>query len=190
MTQDFLINPGSAITPLPEIAARALAHLPLTPIRLLVRRIVDHLAHSHPALFDRLGSYQTRRFLIDPTDLPFVFLLEPRRDAPRMQVLRRTALPASDARIAGPFAALAGMLQGTLDGDALFFSGDIIIEGDTEAVLALRNAADDAEIDLISEICALAGPLSGAVQPPIRLFASWAERLSGVALSRPSRNHW
>ncbi|AGH97674.1 hypothetical protein A11S_851 [Micavibrio aeruginosavorus EPB] len=35
------------------------------------------------------------------------------------------------------------MIDGRYDGDALFFSRDIYIEGDTEAVVCLRNALDD-----------------------------------------------
>jgi predicted lipid carrier protein YhbT len=42
---------------------------------------------------------------------------------------------------------LLGMIDGTYDGDALFFSRDLTIEGDTEAVLALRNALENAEFD-------------------------------------------
>jgi len=39
------------------------------------------------------------------------------------------------------------MIDGTYDGDALFFSRDLVIEGDTEAVLALRNAIENAELN-------------------------------------------
>jgi predicted lipid carrier protein YhbT len=54
------------------------------------------------------------------------------------------------------------MIHGAYDGDALFFSRDIVVAGDTEAVLALRNALDDAELDLGAEIMAVLGP-AGAV---------------------------
>ena len=50
-------------------------------------------------------------------------------------------------RIAGPLLGLIGLIDGTYDGDALFFSRDLVVEGDVEAVLALRNAIDDAGID-------------------------------------------
>lgn len=46
---------------------------------------------------------------------------------------------------------LAQLAQGGGDGDALFFSRDITIEGDTEAVLALRNALDDSNLDIIHD---------------------------------------
>ena len=87
---------------------------------------------------------------------------------------------AHDARIAGPLAALLGMVHGAYDGDALFFSRDLVIEGDTAAVLALRNAIDAAELDLAAEIEALAGPARGMVERIVAL----AEKRTGVALTR------
>ena len=64
----------------------------------------------------------------------------------------------ADCRIAGQLSALLGLVHGAVDGDALFFSRDLVIEGDTEAALALRNAVDDAELDLSEEIARLAPP--------------------------------
>lgn len=46
---------------------------------------------------------------------------------------------------------LAQLAQGNGDGDALFFSRDITIEGDTEAIVALRNALDDSSLDIIND---------------------------------------
>ena len=73
------------------------------------------------------------------------------------------------------------MLHGSEDGDALFFSGELAISGDTSAVLALRNALDDAELDLTAE-------LAGLVHPPLdrwlRQAMTLAARRSGYVLSR------
>ena len=103
-------------------------------------------------MFSRLGDQADKVFLIDPTDLPFVFVLEPaRRSARQLSALRRAATVDWDARIAGPLAALIGLVHGAYDGDALFFSRDLSIEGDTEAVVALRNAIDNEELDLVRE---------------------------------------
>jgi len=38
------------------------------------------------------------------------------------------------------------LLEGRADGDALFFSRTLTVEGDMEAVVALRNAIDGSEI--------------------------------------------
>jgi predicted lipid carrier protein YhbT len=92
-----------------------------------------------------------------------------------------------DARIAGPLAALLGLVHGAFDGDALFFSRDLIIEGDTEAVLALRNAIDNEEIDMASEMTALFGPLERLVETPARTLVGLVETWTGVALTRAGR---
>ena len=134
---------------------------------------------GHPGLFARLGDQASKTFLLDPTDLPFAFILRPRPDKPAIDVVKRGDAVAWEAHIAGPFAALLGMLHGTMDGDALFFSRDIIIEGDTEAVLALRNALDDAEIDILGEITASLGPLGPWLEKPLRSLTPVAERLTG-----------
>ncbi|NIR58454.1 MAG: sterol-binding protein, partial [Gammaproteobacteria bacterium] len=60
-----------------------------------------------------------------------------------IRALRRRLVPECDATIAGPMSAFLGMMHGEIDGDALFFSRDISVDGDTSAVLALRNAIDD-----------------------------------------------
>jgi predicted lipid carrier protein YhbT len=72
------------------------------------------------------------------------------------------------------------MMHGAEDGDALFFSRDLAVEGDTAAVLALRNAMDDAELDLTEELAALSGPLAA----PLRRALARAERSTGLALHR------
>jgi predicted lipid carrier protein YhbT len=178
-------------TPLPRfprLLDRVLGVLPTLPLDLVLRRFVTSLADRHPSLFSRLGDQAEKRFLIDPTDVAFGFLLRPDPAMPRLEAVKRgddgVIDAAWDARIAGPLAALVGMVHGALDGDALFFSRDIVIEGDTEAVLALRNAVDDAEIDLLDEIAAATGPAERFVAEAMRRAAPFAERLTGVALAR------
>ena len=55
-----------------------------------------------------------------------------------------------------------------------------MIEGDTGAALALRNAVDDAELDLARELSQLTGPLEGLV----RQLLVVSERRTGVCLTR------
>lgn len=173
----------------PRLIDRVIGRLPTLPLDIALERFVTSLAERHPSLFTRLGDYASRRFLIEPTDLSFAFLLAPDPVRPRLQAVKRDAAgvfgEAHDARIAGPLAALVGMVHGALDGDALFFSRDIVIEGDTEAVLALRNAVDDAEIDLAGEIAAMTGPAARYVSQVIEAVRPMAEKVTGVALGRP-----
>lgn len=168
----------------PAPLALLLRPLPLAPLALALRRLGQGVTGAHPSLLARLGEHAEKRFLVDPTDLPFVFLVRPGTSRPAIVPFGRGRLPAFDARIAGPLAVLLGMVHGALDGDALFFSGDLAIEGDTEAVLALRNALDDAELDLAGEFLGALGPLASLVEPLARSILAGAQRLTGVALTR------
>jgi predicted lipid carrier protein YhbT len=155
--------------------------LPLLPLSLSLTAYSKRVAKRHPSLFRRLGDYGHARFILDPTDLPFVIYLEPNGGAPRVTVRRRGAIEDGEARIAGPLAALLGLVPGAYDGDALFFSRDLVIEGDTAAALALRNAVDDAELDLAGEIGGMSGPLA----KPLHRLIGFIEGRTGVCLSRP-----
>lgn len=163
---------------LPSVVSHALGPLPLFPVTWVLSSLARRLARHHPAMFQRLGSYREARFALDLTDLKLVLLLDLRRGGVRLTAHRRP--PEADARIAGPLAAFLGMMHGAYDGDALFFSRDLVVEGDTSAVLALRNAIDDAELDLSLELTEAAGPFGPALKRAIAM----AERQSGMVLHR------
>jgi O2-independent ubiquinone biosynthesis accessory factor UbiT len=165
----------------PPVVQGVLRPLPLAPLQPWLSLALARTHRRHPDIFRRLGEHADKRFALCPTDLPFAFVLEPRSDTPRITVVR--AAPAdAEVRISAPFFGLLGLVRGDFDGDALFFSRDLLIEGDMEAALALRNAVDDAQIDLVAETAAGLGPLRGPL-----LFA--AAGLEGVAraVSKSSR---
>ncbi len=118
------------------------------------------MARRHPQVFTRLAEAGSPSFLIDPVDLPFAFLLETEGGEPRLSAQPATLDPPPTATIRGPLLDLLDLLEGRVDGDALFFSRDLEIEGSTEAVVALRNAVDSAEITLTADLPALFGPLA------------------------------
>ena len=178
------MNDAEAIPIFPSPLARAIGVLPLGPLSLSLTAYARRIARSHPAMFRRLGEYGNASFALDPTDLPFVINLAPHGGNPEIKVTRNPVTV--DARIAGPLAALLGLVHGAYDGDALFFSRDLVVEGDTSAALALRNAVDDAELDLAGEVSALPNALAA---PLMRLIAL-AERRTGVSLSRPEDPAW
>lgn len=149
------------------------APIPLAPIQPVLGHIVRSIARRHPALFNRLGPYAHRRFLIVLNDLPVALLLHPHPAVPRLRAVRADAKVAHDARIAGRFRALLALIDGRLDSDAIFFSRALSVDGDTEAVVALRNALDDLDEPLAEAVCASFGPLS----PPVRLALETLRRL-------------
>ena len=156
-----------SISRMPRVFAVAGRVLPLLPLQPILAACLYGIQKRHPQIFDRLGSHDAKRYGLDPTDLPFAFVLEPRRINPRVTAIR--SLPRRiDVRIKGSLAALIGLVDGSCDGDALFFSRDLQIEGDMEAAVALRNAIDDAGIDIVAESVAWMGPLSPVVERLLR----------------------
>jgi predicted lipid carrier protein YhbT len=145
---------------LQNIPSLLLAPVPLVVIQPILGHIASHVAHARPELFARLGSHARKRFLIDPTDLPFVLILSPDNNRPTLRAYRRYENPVHDAGIAGKFFNLLDMIDGTLDGDALFFSRDLRVTGDTEAVVALRNALDDFEGSALDSVVGAFGLLA------------------------------
>lgn len=158
--------------PLPATLGTALRVLPLAPLQPILAAILRAIVRRHPGIAERLGEHAAKKFAVEPSDLPFAFLLEPFVVGPRLTARRTIPRGAVDVRIAGPFTMLLGLLDGTYDGDALFFSRDITVEGDMEAVVALRNAIDDAGIDFIADIAASFGAAAPLVEGAGRPLAA------------------
>lgn len=160
--------------PMSPVLLAGLIARPLPPLLLqpALNATFAVLKRRHPGLFERLSCLTKPVFLIDPTDLPLVFLLDADPDHPRLTAARHSDGQAV-ATIRGPLLTLIDLLEGRMDGDALFFSRGLSIEGDTEAVVALRNAVDDADIDLRGDLLASIGPLA----LPVRHALNLGERL-------------
>jgi predicted lipid carrier protein YhbT len=149
----------SFVPTFPPFLRRGIRVLPLMPLQLPLALVLRSLVARHPRIFERLGEHAAKRFGIEPTDLPFAFVLEPRPQAPKVVAVRNLP-PDIPVRIAGPLVGLLGLIDGSYDGDALFFSRELVIEGDVEAVVALRNAIDSEDVDLVADAAALLGPLA------------------------------
>ena len=174
--------------PLSPVLLTGLMARPLPPqlLQPLLNAVFAVLKRRHPELFERLSCLTDPVFLIDPIDLPLVFLLDANSDHPRLTAARESDGRAT-AVIRGPLLTLIDLLEGRLDGDALFFSRALAIEGDTEAVVALRNAVDDADIDLRGELLASIGPLARPARHALglggRLYARFSDDLEMLQAS-------
>lgn len=140
---------GLALRPAPRPALQAAASFAMSA---MLRR--------HGSVFERLEDVENPVFLIDPVDLPVSLLLDARLPKPRLSVLRENDEPDKQAAAAirGSLPALIELLEGRTDGDALFFSRTLTVEGDMAAVVALRNAVDGAEISLVDDLLRPLGP--------------------------------
>ena len=155
--------------------ARFLPPLPLFALQPVLAHIVGSVARRRPELFARLGDSCEKRFLIDPQDLPLFLLLEPDPDLPQLKAYDRGKTVDHDVRISGRFTTLLRMIDSQTDSDALFFSRALTVTGDTEAMVALRNALDDMDATLADDVAAAFGPLSG----PVRAAFDLTNKLAG-----------
>lgn len=156
-------------------------HLPPAPrfmVQLAVSRIVKAAAMQFPAFFDRLGRFHDVAYLIDPVDLSFMVILKLQQGNPTAQVLRRRVnipQPHYDACVAASLTDLLGLLNGTLDSDALFFARRLLIEGDTTAVVTLRNALDNMDSDILA--ASLAGLPRYIRRPATLVLAHFSRKI-------------
>jgi O2-independent ubiquinone biosynthesis accessory factor UbiT len=155
----------------------------LSPLGLLLTRLVEALIERNVALCLRMGTHAESSFLIEPTGLPLVLRLVPSATRPVLEAWPRGDAPWCDARIAGSLQDLVALVSGEVDGDSLFFSRRLEISGDTEAVLALRNAIDATGFDLLDEIEAILG----VAALPLRVMRDGATRLQRLASSAQAR---
>ena len=169
MTMPLYSGPDvSPRPPFPQLARYLLAPVPLALLQPILHFAARHVAKSRPELFARLGSHVNKRFLIDSIEFPFVLVLVANPARYSLRAYRRYQHPPHNASITGAFFDLFNMVDGSLDGDALFFNRVLRITGDVEAVVALRNALDDSDRSVVDTIVGALGPLS---QPGARLVA-------------------
>ncbi|MBP2314259.1 ubiquinone anaerobic biosynthesis accessory factor UbiT [Azospirillum soli] len=144
---------------------------------LLFDRLFRILADRHPRAFAALVELPDARLLIDPVDAPAALLL---RVGPQLALRVSERDAQADATVRGPCGRLLDLLEGRIDGDALFFRRELTIEGDTALILALRNTLDGEEMDLFADVATAAGPLRHAL-PVARRNAGRVLRLLDTA---------
>lgn len=171
--------------PPPLLAGFALRPLPAPLLSPFLDLAMTAMRRRHPEVFERLEALGEVAFLIDPVDLPFAFLLRLNGHAPRLRPVGEGEDPGpTAAAIRGPLRVLIDLLQGRLDGDAAFFSRDLAVEGDTEAIVTLRNAVDNGEIDVIEDLLSLLGPFDRPARRALdaagTLFARAAQDIDAV----------
>jgi predicted lipid carrier protein YhbT len=167
-----------------SFAERPLRRLLLLPgtrhlAEALLNRLAALLARRHPGMLDRLSDFTGATCLIVPRDLPAAFLLtlQAAPQAPHLALIDVADGVDAQATIRADIATLLRLLEGRIDGDALFFSRDLTVEGDMEVVVALRNAVDDAGIDLVADAASACGPLAPAAARIGRRLGEPAARL-------------
>lgn len=145
-----------------------MARLSCLIVQPVLTRVVRRIAKRHPSLFARLGPHQGTDFVIDPVELPFALHLRPDPQALVFRAVPRGAAPDAGATIRGKFMLLLELVDSEEDGDAAFFSRDLEVTGDTEAVVRLRNALDDVDGSIAEETAEMFGPPGRAILARLR----------------------
>lgn len=153
--------------------------LALAPLGHVLTLAVRRAARVAPRAFARLGDWRASVFVIAPAGFPVVFVLEPTGPEGRIRVVPAGQAPAATARISGPLWLLLGVFDGSLDADAAFFRRDIRIEGDMEAMIALHNATEAADLRLADLL-----PAPAAVRGPVNLVVNAAAGFGRRVLER------
>ena len=165
-------------TPQGDPAAVLMAMRP--PVEWLLSSALRRVAHNRPEVFERLGVFADAAFLIAPDGSPVGFRLTPKGALAGVQVRRCDDRSPCAARIEGSLEALLGLFDGSQDADSAFFSRAIRVSGDIEAVMALHNTLEAAELTLadLLGLPALAGDLAndvlGFVRQAAVAKAAWA----------------
>ena len=139
----------------------ALSFLPQKMLEYSAQKITKNLNNLHPNLGERLSDANGKSFALVLEDMQLNAILYIDDGRISCNLLDKFVKPTADVIIQGTSTALLDLLEGRCDGDALFFSRTLNVEGDTEALLVLRNALDNEQILLRDIVCSMFGRLSG-----------------------------
>ena len=170
------------LTPLTPIGM-LLRPLPRGPLQTVLQRLANRLSARYPEALERIGDVGRARLLLVATDLPWRALVTLDGRGAEITLDRHAdgPAPAAEATVTGSVERLLACAQGGGDGDAMFFAREIEVTGNTDILVALRNALDGAEIDLTGELAALAGPLHRPVAGGMaRASALYAHASAGL----------
>jgi predicted lipid carrier protein YhbT len=146
--------------------------LPRPVLTRLADAVLRGLARTHPKVLANLARLEPAVVHIAPTDLPYGFALAVGCEPVSLRIVDRRPESAA-AEVSGSVAVLLDLLEGRIDSDTLFFRRDLVISGNSEVVVGLRNVLDREELRLTEELGTLCGPL----RPAARAVALALERV-------------
>ena len=167
------------------LAAATLSLIPGPVLARLTVLLNRAMRRRHPKLVDNFARLDPAVVHVFPADMPHRFAIEFGGGKMNVRVLLKDAPNPPDAEIRGNLMALIDLLEGRIDGDAMFFSREIEITGSTAVIVAVRNTLDREEILITDEIAAIFGPL----ERPARRIAHRIDSVIGRARARIETIH-
>lgn len=126
-----------------------LKKLPIVFVQKFLTYAINSMHTKHPKVFAKLTN-DNLTFTIDVIDLPFNFYLDPSK--PTLTAYYKNQEPTSSAKIKGKLVDLLMLFEGEKDGDAMFFSKELVIEGSTAAIVHLRNTIDGEDMNIVEDL--------------------------------------
>jgi predicted lipid carrier protein YhbT len=137
------------------ILGYAVNKLPLILVQKFLQKAINTMQQQHPSVFEKLAN-DNLDFIIDATDLPFAFYLNPSKV--ELKAFYRGEITNTSATIKGKLIDLLMLFEGEKDGDAMFFSKELVIEGSTAAIVNLRNTIDGEDMNIIDDLSNIVAP--------------------------------
>lgn len=176
---------------LPVPLSKALLNVtPHAALSHIVGLVWQRMESRQPKLVKNLERLDSALVYLVPTDVPHNFALTLGEGAHFYVVSdEEKAAKEPDALVEGDLESLVDMLEGRVDGDALFFARDIQISGNTEVIVGLRNTLDREEIDLFTEVLSLCGPFSKTAGVAIHFADHFLSHVKGRVAQAHDRLH-
>ncbi len=159
--------------------------MPSSALERSLAAVMRRMEGNHPRLFRNLAALKPAVVLVETTDLPHRFVLSMGGGRSNLSLLSASSAgnDKPHATIKGSLASLINMLEGRTDGDALFFSRELVISGDTAVIVALRNTLDRESIDLSDEFLSVLGPFAAPAARVIGFINRLTDRMAADASS-------
>ncbi|MER2519439.1 MAG: SCP2 sterol-binding domain-containing protein [Bdellovibrionales bacterium] len=143
-------------------ARRAMVLMPRPTLNHGLELLMRRLHNASPHLFRNLSTLPRATILIEPLDLPHLFLLSLGQAPVTLELIEAENVNAlaPSAHIKGKLKALLDLLDSHIDSDALFFTRALTLTGDTSVVVTLRNALERNPIDSMAAVASLFGPFA------------------------------
>lgn len=174
-------------TEFPSVLARAvIGAAPKPALELGAAALLAAMRHNHPQLFSVLDACQRTRVLVELDDPPRRFVLQYGGGSPSLTVVDKPGEVDADAVLKGGLEPMLALLEGRVDGDALFFTRALAVSGDTAAIVTLRNVLDRETISVVDEAASLFGPLRRMARAAILNWERRAARLRAALAPQQS----
>lgn len=123
------------------------ARIALAPLSAMLTLSLRRVLRRHPGLHDRLDAARNTVIRIAPAEYPVAFEIALTGAGGTVTALPKSAPGPVNVRVEAPLECLLTIFQGEDDGDAAFFSSELVIEGEMAPLVALRNAIEAAGLD-------------------------------------------